>query len=254
MARHMSIVLETKGLNRRFGAVEVAGDIHFQMKAGARRGLIGPNGAGKTSFVNLITGQLAPTSGRIYLNGRDVTDLSADRRVRLGLVRTFQINTLLKGLSVLENVQLAILEHRKQGRSLFFGVSDQDRAAEAAYDLLERLRLGDDALRRVSDLPYGRQRLVEVAVALSLEPSVLVLDEPAAGVPPSESHRMIELIESLPSSIAVLIIEHDMKLVFRFAQEITVLVAGRILTEGRPEEIGQDQRVRDVYLGTRGHG
>jgi len=250
----MTPALETKGLNRRFGALEVAGDINFRMEVGARRALIGPNGAGKTTFVNLLTGQLKPSSGRIFLHGSDITGLPADRRVRRGLARTFQINTLLRGLTVLENVQLAILEHRKEGSLFVFGGQAQDRAAEAAYALLERLRLGDDALRSVSELPYGRQRLVEVAVALALEPAVLVLDEPAAGVPPADSHRMMELIDGLPSSMAVLIIEHDMKLVFRFAREITVLVAGRILTEGPPEAIAQDQQVRDVYLGHRKHG
>ena len=249
----MTPALETKGLNRRFGALEVAGDIDFRMEVGARRALIGPNGAGKTTFVNLLTGQLKPSSGRIFLDGSDITGLSADQRVRRGLARTFQLNTLLRGLTVLENVQLAILEHRKEGGLVLFGARAQDRAAEAAYDLLERLRLDDDALRRVSELPYGRQRLVEVAVALALEPAVLVLDEPAAGVPPADSHRMMDLIDSLPSSIAVLIIEHDMKLVFRFAKEITVLVAGRILTEGPPEVIAHDPQVRDVYLGHRKH-
>jgi branched-chain amino acid transport system ATP-binding protein len=249
----VTIVLETRGLNRSFGALEVAADIHFKMEAGARRALIGPNGAGKTTFVNLLTGQLAPSSGRIYLNGTDVTRVSAERRVRLGLARTFQINALLKSLTVLENVQLAVLEQRGQGGSFLRGAAAQEDAAEAAYGILERLRLGNDALRRVAELPYGRQRLVEVAVALALEPRVLLLDEPAAGVPPAESHHMLDVIESLPESIAVLIIEHDMKLVFRFAKQISVLVAGRILTEGAPEDIAQDQRVRDIYLGARRH-
>jgi branched-chain amino acid transport system ATP-binding protein len=249
----MTTVLETQGLNRSFGALEVAADIHFKMEAGARRALIGPNGAGKTTFVNLLTGQLAPSSGRIYLDGADVTNLRADRRVRIGLARTFQINALLKSLSVLENVQLAVLEQRGQGGSWLRGAAAQEEAAEKAYGILERLRLGDDALRRVAELPYGRQRLVEVAVALALEPRVLLLDEPAAGVPPAESHHMLDVIESLPASIAVLIIEHDMKLVFRFAKRISVLVAGRILTEGAPEDIAHDQRVRDIYLGTRHH-
>jgi branched-chain amino acid transport system ATP-binding protein len=246
-------VLETQGLNRSFGALEVAADIHFKMEPGARRALIGPNGAGKTTFVNLLTGQVAPSSGRIYLNGADVTNLTADRRVRLGLARTFQINALLKSLTVLENVQLAVLEQRREGGSLLRGAAAQEKAAEKAYGILERLRLGEDALRRAAELPYGRQRLVEVAVALALEPRVLLLDEPAAGVPPAESHHMLDVIESLPESIAVLIIEHDMKLVFRFAKQISVLVAGRILMEGAPQEIAQDQRVRDIYLGTRHH-
>ena len=247
------IVLETKNLNKRFGALEVAGDINFRLGRGARHALIGPNGAGKTTFVNLLTGRLAPSSGRVFLNGNDVTALPTDARVRLGLARTFQINTLLKGLSVVENVQLAVLERRGQGRILIGGAAAQRDAAEAAYDLLESFRLADDALTPVGLLPYGRQRLVEVAVALALEPTVLLLDEPAAGVPEADSQRMFELIDSLPESIGVLIIEHDMKLVFRFAQRISVLVQGRLLTEGTPAEIAEDQRVRDVYLGHRPH-
>ncbi len=249
----MTVVLETQGLNRSFGKLEVAADINFKLEVGARRALIGPNGAGKTTLLNLLTGKLAPSSGRIYLNGTDVTRISADRRVRLGLARTFQITALLKSLTVLENVQLAVLERRGEGGSLLRGAAAQDAAAEVAYGILERLRLGDDALRSVAELAYGRQRLVEVAVALAMEPRVLLLDEPAAGVPPADSQRMLEVIESLPESIAVLIIEHDMKLVFRFAKRISVLVAGRIMTEGAPEEIASDQRVRDIYLGTRHH-
>jgi branched-chain amino acid transport system ATP-binding protein len=245
--------LETRNLNRRFGSIEVASNIDFRLERGARHALIGPNGAGKTTFVNLLTGQVKPSSGAIYLNGHEVTALSTDRRVRLGLARTFQINALLKGLTVLENVQLAVLERRSQGNILFFGRSKQVAAAEAAYALLQRLQLADVALHRVSELPYGRQRLVEVAIGLALEPDVLLLDEPAAGVTPADSDRMFELIESLPASIAVLIIEHDMKLVFRFAKRITVLVQGKVLVEGPPEEIPDDQRVRDVYLGNRTH-
>jgi branched-chain amino acid transport system ATP-binding protein len=246
-------VLETLNLNLRFGSVEVASNINFRLERGARHALIGPNGAGKTTFVNLLTGQVRPSSGSIHLNGRDVSTLSTDRRVRLGLARTFQINTLLKGLSVLENIQLAVLEHRGQGNILFFGRSKQVEAAEAAYALLERLQLADVALRRVSELSYGRQRLIEVAIGLALEPDVLLLDEPAAGVAPADSDRMFELIEMLPDSIAVLIIEHDMKLVFRFARRISVLVQGKILVAGSPEDIAKDQRVRDVYLGSRAH-
>jgi branched-chain amino acid transport system ATP-binding protein len=246
--------LETKNLNRRFGAVEVASNINFRLEQGARHALIGPNGAGKTTFVNLLTGHVKPSDGSIHLDGRDVTTLATDRRVRLGLARTFQINTLLKGLTVLENVQLAVLERRGQGKIVFFGRAKQVAAAEAAYDLLERLHLADVALRQVAELPYGRQRLVEVAIGLALEPSVLLLDEPAAGVTPADSGRMFDLIAALPDRIAVLIIEHDMKLVFRFAKRITVLVQGKVLVEGTPDEIVNDQRVRDVYLGSRSHG
>jgi branched-chain amino acid transport system ATP-binding protein len=247
-------VLEACSLHRSYGSLAVASDINFVLRPGARHALIGPNGAGKTTFLNLLTGQVAPSSGRILLNNRDITPLSVHQRVRQGLARTFQLNTLLREMTVLEGVQLAVLEHWGVGHSLFRGKAQQRRAAEVAYDLLEQLRLADHALHRVSALPYGRQRLIEIAIALAMEPRVLLLDEPAAGVPPADSHLVMDLIAALPENISVLIIEHDMKLVFRFARRISVLVQGRLLTEGTPEEIADNPMVREVYLGTRRHG
>ena len=246
--------LETRALNRRFGSLVVASDIDFSLRRGARHALIGPNGAGKTTFINLLTGRLRPSSGSVWLNGQDITALPVHHRVRAGLARTFQINTLLRDMTVLEGVQLAVLEHWGVGARMLGGRAAQRRAAEVAYDLLARLRLDDHAGDRVSALAYGRQRLVEVAIALAMEPSVLLLDEPAAGVPPADSHLVLDLIANLPSDISVLIIEHDMKLVFRFAERISVLVQGRVLTEGTPAEIAANPVVRDVYLGTRHHG
>jgi branched-chain amino acid transport system ATP-binding protein len=246
--------LEATSLRKKFGAIEVANDINFRLESGARHALIGPNGAGKTTFVNLLTGQINPSSGTIHMNGRDITSLSTDRRVRIGLARTFQINTLLRGLTVLENVQLAVLEQRGSGSSFFRGKRAQIEAADTAFDLLTQMKLAADAGRIISDLPYGRQRLVEVAIGLALKPSVLLLDEPAAGVTPADSHHMFDLIDALPTSIAVLIVEHDMKLVFRFAKIITVLVQGRVLLSGTPDEIARDPQVRDIYLGHRSHG
>jgi branched-chain amino acid transport system ATP-binding protein len=249
----LNAAIETTNLRKKFGEIEVASDINFRLESGARHALIGPNGAGKTTFVNLLTGQIKPSSGTIRMDGKDITSLSTDRRVRIGLARTFQINTLLRGLTVLENVQLAVLEQRRQGASVFFGRQAQVEAADAAFDLLTQMNLAADAGRIISDLPYGRQRLVEVAIGLALKPSVLLLDEPAAGVTPADSHHMFDLIEALPKSIAVLIIEHDIKLVFRFAEMITVLVQGRVLLTGTPDEISRDQQVRDIYLGRRHH-
>jgi branched-chain amino acid transport system ATP-binding protein len=245
--------IKTTNLRKKFGEIDVANDINFRLENGARHALIGPNGAGKTTFVNLLTGQVKPSSGTIHLNGKDVTSLSTDRRVRSGLARTFQINTLLRGLTVLENVQLAVLEQRGQGASVLSGKTAQIEAADTAYDLLEQTNLAADARRAISDLSYGRQRLVEVAIALALKPSVLLLDEPAAGVTPADSHHMFGLIEALPESIAVLIVEHDMKLVFRFAKVITVLVQGKVLMSGTPDQISHDPQVRDIYLGHRNH-
>jgi branched-chain amino acid transport system ATP-binding protein len=245
--------IEATHLRKKFGELDVANDINFRLETGARHALIGPNGAGKTTFVNLLTGQVKPSSGTIHLNGNDVTSLSTDRRVRRGLARTFQINTLLRGLTVLENVQLAVLEQRALGASILFGKTAQIEAADTAHDLLKQMNLSADARRAISDLPYGRQRLVEVAIGLALKPSVLLLDEPAAGVTPADSHHMFDLIEALPQSIAVLIVEHDMKLVFRFAKVITVLVQGKVLLSGTPDQISRDPQVRDIYLGHRNH-
>ena len=250
----MTPALETIGLHKRFGALIVANDINFVLEAGARHALIGPNGAGKTTFVNLITGSILPSGGRIVLGGTDITALSEAARVMRGLGRTFQVNTLFRGLSVLENVALAVSEHEGVGRDMVGTIAAHRATLEHAYALLERLRIADAALVPIHELAYGKQRLVEIAIALGLKPSVLLLDEPAAGVPSAESEILLDVIEQLPPEIAVLIIEHDMELVFRFARRITVLVQGRVLVEGTPAEIAEDPRVREVYLGERQHG
>jgi ABC-type branched-subunit amino acid transport system ATPase component len=243
--------LETQGLHKSFGALTVANAVDFRLEGGARHALIGPNGAGKTTFVELVTGALQPSAGQIRLDGADITHLPQAARVKRGLVRTFQITALFPRLSVLENVTLAICERQGIAGGLFRPAGYHRTAIEEAHALLERLGLEDDALRPVNMLAYGRQRLVEIAVSLALSPKVLLLDEPAAGVPSSESGTIIEVIERLPSDIAVLIIEHDMDLVFRLAQRITVLVQGSILVEGPPEAIAADPEVRRVYLGER---
>jgi ABC-type branched-subunit amino acid transport system ATPase component len=250
----MIAALQTIGLNKSFGALPVANDINFALAPGARHALIGPNGAGKTTFINLITGRLAPSSGQILLSGQDITRLSQSARVKRGLGRTFQINMLFKGLSVLENVTLAVGEREGVAGDMFRVAGSRREIVEESYALLERLRLADDALIPVKELPYGKQRLVEIAIALGLHPSVLLLDEPAAGVPSTETEIILNVIENLPGDIAVLIIEHDMDLVFRFAKKITVLVQGAVLVEGTPAEIAADPRVREVYLGERAHG
>jgi ABC-type branched-subunit amino acid transport system ATPase component len=245
----MSAALETMGLCKSFGALTVASDIDFRLESGARHALIGPNGAGKTTFVNLVTGALAPSRGRILLEGADVTTLSQAQRVKRGIARTFQINTLFRGLTVLENSCLAIGERQGVAGDMLRPAGARRAVVEEAFAGLERLGLADDAARPVRELPYGRQRLVELAVALGLKPKVLLLDEPAAGVPSAESGIIVDVIESLPQDLALLIIEHDMDLVFRLARRITVLVQGTVLVEGTPEEIAADRRVREVYLG-----
>jgi len=243
--------LETRGLQKSFGALTVANAINFRLERGARHALIGPNGAGKTTFVELVTGALRPNAGQIRLDGADVTSLPQAVRVKRGLVRTFQITALFRRLSILENVTLAVWERQGIAGDLFHPAGHHRAAIEEAHALLERLGLEDEALRPVSMLAYGRQRLIEIAVSLALSPKVLLLDEPAAGVPSGESGRIIEAIERLPQDIALLIIEHDMDLVFRLARRITVLVQGSVLVEGPPEAIAADPEVRRVYLGER---
>jgi branched-chain amino acid transport system ATP-binding protein len=238
----------------RSGGIQAVDGVSLTAPAGRITGLIGPNGAGKTTFVNLITGRLAPSAGRILLGGEDITRLPQAARVGRGLGRTFQINTLFKGLTVLENVCLAVGEQAGFGGDMLHLVGTRRAVLERAYGLLEHLRIAEDALVPVRELPYGKQRLVEIAIALGLQPTVLLLDEPAAGVPSAESAIILDVIEQLPRDIAVLIIEHDMELVFRFARRITVLVQGSILVEGTPAEIAADARVREVYLGERRHG
>jgi ABC-type branched-subunit amino acid transport system ATPase component len=243
--------LETHGLHKSFGALVVANAVDFRLERGARHALIGPNGAGKTTFVELVTGALRPNAGQIRLDGADVTHLAQDARVKRGLVRTFQITALFRRLSILENVTLAVCERQGIAGGLFRPAGHHRAAIEEAFALVERLGLADEALRPVNTLAYGRQRLVEIAVGLGLSPKVLLLDEPAAGVPSSESGTIIEVVESLPPDLALLIIEHDMDLVFRLAHRITVLVQGRVLVEGSPEAIAADPQVRRVYLGER---
>lgn len=245
--------LETRGLCKSFGALTVANEISFKLARGGRHALIGPNGAGKTSFVNLVTGAIAPSAGQILLDSVDVTHLSQAQRVKRGLARTFQINQLFRGLSVLENVTLAVGERLGTAGTLLRPAGTRRGVIEEAYELLEQLGIADEALRLVRELAYGRQRLVEIAVALGLRPKVLLLDEPAAGVPSGESGTIIDVIEHLPTDLSLLIIEHDMDLVFRIARQITVLVQGSILIEGTPQQIAADARVREVYLGERAH-
>jgi len=250
----VSPVLQTEKLCKSFGALTVAQNIDFRLHAGDRHALIGPNGAGKTTFVNMLMGALAPTSGRILLGTEEITRLGQAGRVKRGLGRTFQINTLFSHLPVLDNVALGIAERRDVARRKWRPASSFKEIIEESKELLSTLGLADDALTRAIDLPYGKQRLVEIAIALGLRPKVLLLDEPAAGVPSAETDRILQLFEKLPPEIAILIIEHDMDPVFRFARRITVLVQGEVLVEGPPEEIARDPRVHQVYLGEQHHG
>jgi len=246
--------LETKGLVKLFGALAVANHISLTVEEGARHALIGPNGAGKTTLVNLLTGVLVPNKGRVILNGVDITDEPQYRRVSLGLARTFQVNQLFPNMTPLESVTLACAQRRHTTGRWWPRLARDSKTIEEAAELLDRLRLLDCAHEPSRTLPYGRQRMLEIALALALQPRVLLLDEPAAGVPEGEGVELYDALGKLPSSVAVLLIEHDMNLVFRFARRISVLVSGSILVEGTPEEISADPRVREVYLGEAAHG
>ena len=245
--------LQVEKLNRTFGALPVTRDVDLTLERGARCALIGPNGAGKTTLVNLITGVLKPHSGRVLLNGEDITASSQADRARRGLARTFQINQLFRGLTVLENLCMTVGERDGHCNNLWRSSGSKREVIDEAIGYLDSLRLTDDALKLVRELPYGRQRLVEIAIALAQKPRVLLLDEPAAGVPSSESHLILDVVAALDPDIAVLIIEHDMDVVFRFAKEITVLVQGAVFTQGTPAEIMSNEQVRAVYRGQEGH-
>jgi branched-chain amino acid transport system ATP-binding protein len=246
--------LSTSGLNKRFGSLVVANEIGIALPQGVRYALIGPNGAGKTTLINLMTGMLRPDSGHILLGGDDITALSPEARVGRGLVRTFQINSLFPHLNPLEAVTLAVCEREKISRTFWRTTADYRAAVDEAYDILKSLLLAPVCTRETRELAYGQQRLLEIALALATKPKVLLLDEPAAGVPRDESTELFAAINSLSKDITVLFIEHDMELVFRLASRIIVMVSGGILLEGTPDEISADPRVREVYLGGAAHG
>ena len=246
--------LSTRGLDKSFGSLVVAKNIELNLPQGERYALIGPNGAGKTTLINLMTGMLRPDGGRIFLGADDITALKPEERVKRGLVRTFQINTLFPHLNALEAVTLAVCERRGYAGNWLRKLPAYRDAIEEAYAILVSLRLGASCYRPTHELAYGQQRLLEIALALATRPQVLLLDEPAAGVPHDESAELFAVIASLSRDIAVLFIEHDMNVVFRFANRIIVMVGGRILVEGTPSEIAADVRVREVYLGKARHG
>ncbi|MEO8560027.1 MAG: ABC transporter ATP-binding protein [Rhodospirillales bacterium] len=249
----MSAALQTAGLCKSFGALAVAQNIDFTLPHGARHALIGPNGAGKTTFINLLTGMLTPSAGTVSLLGQDITKMRAHLRVQRGLARTFQINTLFPALTPLEAVTVAICQRRSTAYDWLARLSKRRDAIDETYALLQSVGLAEDCLRPTKELPYGKQRLLEIALALACKPKVLLLDEPAAGVPRGESDDLFAAIAGLPDDLAILFIEHDMELVFRFARRITVLVGGKILREGSPAEIADDPQVQTVYLGSPRH-
>jgi len=241
--------LETVQLEKKFGGLKVTRDLSLKIEAGARHALIGPNGAGKTTVINLLTGVLMPDSGRILLEGQDIGSLPVHKRVLRGLSRTFQINQLYADLTPLETIGLAASEHLGHGSDWWRRMGTRTDVNDDIAENLERFHLLDVMNQPTATLPYGKQRLLEIAVALATKPRVLLLDEPAAGVPESERHDILSAVASLPRDVTVLLIEHDMDLVFSFADRISVLVAGAMLVEGPPDDVARDPRVKAVYLG-----
>ena len=246
-------VLETKQLNKMFGALKATTDVSFRLESGARHALIGPNGAGKTTLINLLTGVLTPSSGQILLNGEDVSSLKREKRVQRGLVRTFQINQLFGDLNVVESLGLVISERQGHGRDWFRLAGKLPGIEDEIAGLVQDFGLDTVLDQPCSGLPYGKQRLLEIAMAIACKPKVLLLDEPAAGVPEADRHEVLARLAALPADASILLIEHDMDLVFNFADRISVLVAGALFAEGTVEEISTDPRVKEVYLGGTHH-
>jgi len=245
----MTPVLETVGLVKRFGGITAANDISLRVEKGARHALIGPNGAGKTTVINLLTGMLRPTSGQILLDGNDITGVEPHERVRRGVARTFQINQLFGDLTPIETIGLAVSERMGTGRQWWRVIGSKSEILDDVVSLIEQFHLADVMYDRTAILPYGKQRLLEIALAIACRPRVLLLDEPAAGVPDAERHEILATIEALPKDVTVLLIEHDMDIVFSFADRISVMVNGALFVEGDPDDVARDPRVKAVYLG-----
>jgi ABC-type branched-subunit amino acid transport system ATPase component len=242
-------ILETIRLEKCFDGIIAAHDVTLAVEKGARHALIGPNGAGKTTVINLLTGVLKPTGGRIMLEGRDITALEPHVRVRLGMARTFQVNQLFSDLTPLETIGLAVSERLGSGSDWWRPVGSKSAVTDQIVEIVERFRLADVMYERTAILPYGKQRLLEIALAFACRPHVLLLDEPAAGLSEAERHELLATIAALPADVTVLLIEHDMDLVFSFADRISVLVNGTLFVDGTPEEVASDPRVKAVYLG-----
>ena len=248
-ATNTQCVLETRSLVKKFGGITATDHVSLKLTQGARHALIGPNGAGKTTLINLMTGVLPATSGQIMLEGQDISHMAPHLRVKQGLVRTFQINQLFDSMTPLETLAMVISQQKGLGGKLWKPLGYQADVVSRAEELLELFHLQAVHAQVTSQMPYGKRRLLEMAIALACEPRVLLLDEPVAGVPAGEREELLRTVAGLPKEVSVLLIEHDMDLVFDFAHTITVLVNGAVLTEGTPQEIANDARVKAVYLG-----
>jgi branched-chain amino acid transport system ATP-binding protein len=245
----MSVVLSAQGLRKSYGALTVTDNLSLDLHQDELLAVIGPNGAGKTTLINQLSGQLRPDAGRVVLAGRDISDQSMAQRVHLGMARTFQITSILPGFSVLENVALAVQARSGSSFRFFRAAAGQRRLNDAAMAHLAEVDLDADAQRRAADLSHGKQRQLELAIALATDPHILLLDEPLAGTGGAEAARLVALMQRLKARHSILLIEHDMRAVFALANRIAVMVYGQIIATGTPDEIRANPRVRAAYLG-----
>ena len=243
------VVLSCQGLVKRFGGITATDNVSLNLHKGARHALIGPNGAGKTTLINLLTGVLEPTSGSIALDGRDISRLAPHQRVRRGMVRTFQINQLFNSMTPLETLATVVSQQQGLGGQMWRRLGASAAVTRRSLALLDQFHLTEVMDQPTEQLAYGKRRLLEIAIALACEPRVLLLDEPVAGVPAGEREELLQTVAALPVDVSVLLIEHDMDLVFSFANRMTVMVNGAVLTEGDPQQIANDPQVKAVYLG-----
>jgi branched-chain amino acid transport system ATP-binding protein len=250
----MTARLELSNVSLSFGGLRVSQNVSLVLEQGARTALIGPNGAGKTTLVNLISGRLTPSEGDIRLDGVSVLSSGEMNRARAGIVRTFQINRFFRDLNVEDNLRLAIIQRKRLGETFFRPVRSVIEIDQEVDDLLDALNLTARRTAISGNLAYGEQRLLEILLALAMRPRVLLLDEPAAGVPQSEVGLVLDTVSRLPAELAILLIEHDMDVVFRFARHVVVLVGGKVFEQGDPAQIAASEGVKEVYFGRRQHG
>jgi branched-chain amino acid transport system ATP-binding protein len=245
----MAELLRVQSLAKRFGGIVATDDLTLGIPEGELHAIIGPNGAGKTTLIAQLSGQLVPDSGRIYFGGSDITDVSMPSRSLLGLARSFQITSLFLELSVLDNVALAVQAHAGHSFHFWRNARREPELRDPARAALARVGLTTRADLPASALSHGEHRQLELAMALASRPRMLLLDEPMAGLGPEESARMVSMLRDLKKELTILLVEHDMEAVFALADRITVLVYGRVIASGKPEDIRNNAQVRDAYLG-----
>ena len=243
------LLLETRGLQKRFGGLVATDSVSLAIRRGECHAVIGPNGAGKTTLIGQLSGVIAPDAGRVFFAGSDVTDFREHRRAMLGFARSFQITSILASFTVIDNVALAVQAVSGSSFRFWHAVDTETELAAQAMDILRKVGLEACARRTARDLSHGEHRQLELALALATRPQLMLLDEPMAGMGPDESERMLALIAGLKGSHTIVLVEHDMDVVFRLADRISVLVAGRIIATGSGEEIRANAEVRSAYLG-----